>query len=622
MKVNALLNNETVLFAKAELEKYLFLLDKMIPDSFVVELGFMDKTDDEIDTVEVNIGKNGGTLKGSNPRSVLYAVYQYLEALGIRWVRHCQDGEYIPEGVCVPDREISFTRTAKNKYRGMMIEGGINIDLMLSDIDWCAKVGINDYLLQFFDQGPFFERWLSHKKNPRWIDARKVSHEEAMEYRNKMAFEIKKRGMRITTGGHGLTCTPYGVPLRASEEEVTDEMRAVLAEINGERRLWRSVGNTQLCYSNPAVVEKLAGFITDYARKNPEVDVYSVTFADSLNNYCECSECQKLLPSDAAVRIANRADEMMTAEGLKMRLKVSVYLDTLWAPKEKIKNPKRVIPSFAPIGRNYKVSYDEMQNLPEPPAFVYNKNENPTDVNVNLALFKKWRQALPESDSYSIEYFNWNAQRYADMGTLNASEIVYRDIQALEQVGLDGIFNCQSQRSFLPTGLASYIHAKTFWEPEKPYMDFVKEYFESAFGEYADLFYSHFRSLSDLSKEENSFERAEKLLQITSDILLKIKEIEGKPTNVCHVKSVFYAKYHAMVFKMIAEADMVYYRDGEEASLPLWQKIIDFVRETEASVYGVLDLVHFFGFLEAKIHPGFRALKALTEEKEKGYVFF
>ena len=622
MIIKTLSDDKTVLFAKAELEKYLFLLDKKISDTFVIELGLTDKTDDDVDTVEVNVGKNGGTLKGSNPRSILYAVYQYLEALGIRWVRHCEDGEYIPTGVCVPEKEVSFTRTAKNKYRGMMIEGGVNIDLMLSDIDWCAKVGMSDYLLQFFDQRPFFERWLSHKKNPRWIDARKVSHEEAMEYRNKMAFEIKKRGMRITTGGHGLTCLPYGVSLTASKDEVTDEMRAVLAEINGERRLWSSVGNTQLCYSNPEVTEKLAGFITDYARKNPEADAYTVGFADAINNYCECSECQKLLPSDTAIRIINRADEMMTAEGLKMRLRMSAYLDNLWAPKEKIKNPKRVILSLAPIGRNYKVSYDEMQNLPEPPAYVRNKNENPTDVSVNLALFKKWQQAAPETDTCAIEYFNWNAQRYADMGTLNASEIVYRDIKALEQVGLDGIFNCQSQRSFLPTGLTSYIHAKTFWQPEKPYMDFVKEYFEGAFGECADLFYSHFRSLSDLSKEEISFERAEKLLQITSDVLLKIKEIEGKPTNVCHVKSVFYAKYHAIVFKMIAEADMVYYRDGEEASLPLWKKIIDFVQGTEASVYNVFDLVHFLGFLTGKWHPGFNALKALTQEKEKGYVFF
>ncbi|MBQ2967682.1 MAG: hypothetical protein IJE10_06145, partial [Clostridia bacterium] len=118
MIIKALAEQQTVAFAKSELEKYLFLLDKKIPDTFVVELGFMDKTDDEIDTVEVNIGKNGGTLKGSNPRSVLYAVYQYLEALGIRWVRHCEDGEYIPTGVCVPEKEVSFTRTAKNKYRG------------------------------------------------------------------------------------------------------------------------------------------------------------------------------------------------------------------------------------------------------------------------------------------------------------------------------------------------------------------------------------------------------------------------------------------------------------------------------------------------------------------------
>ena len=84
----------------------------------MVELGFTDKPDDEIDSVEVNVGKNNGTLKGSNPRSVLYAMYQYLEALGIRWVRHGEDGEYNSEGVQVQEKEVSFTHTATSKYRG------------------------------------------------------------------------------------------------------------------------------------------------------------------------------------------------------------------------------------------------------------------------------------------------------------------------------------------------------------------------------------------------------------------------------------------------------------------------------------------------------------------------
>ncbi len=627
MMIRTIPDNQTVAFAKEELAKYLYLLDKKIPDSFEITLGFTDKTDDEIDTVEVRVGKNGGTLKGSNPRSVLYAVYQYLEALGIRWVRHCQDGEYIPQGVDVLSKEVSFTRTAKNKYRGMVIEGGINIDLMLSDIDWCAKMGINLYMLQFFDQSIFFERWLSHARNPFWIDGRSVSPGEAMEYRSKMVYAIKKRGMYLDTGGHGLNCNPYGLSLTAEGEEVPDEMKEALAMIDGERKVVISIGNTQLCYSNPKVTEKLANFIADYARNNPEVDFYDVVFADSMNIHCECENCQKIVPGDGAVRIINRADEILSAEGRKMKLCLPLYTDNLWPATEKINNPERVVLLFAPIGRNYKVSYDEMTELPEIPPFIRNKNENPSDVALNIAFLKKWQQAAKGADSFSWEYFNWNTQRYVDMGNLNAAEIVYRDILALEQVGLAGILNCQSQRSFLPTGLVAYIHAKTFWHAEREFTDLVKEYYEGAFGQYAELFYNHFRTLSNLSKQEECCEKSEKLLEIVSNILTEIEGIEKdqKLNNLCHTQSVFYAKYHAMVFKLIAQAELVYYRDGSEKSMPEWQEIIDFVRKTEPSVYNVFDLVHFINnYLKSHVRTGYEEVRKLLEKEEekKGYVFF
>ncbi|MBQ2966682.1 MAG: DUF4838 domain-containing protein, partial [Clostridia bacterium] len=536
-------------------------------------------------------------------------------------------GEYIPTGVCVPEKEVSFTRTAKNKYRGMIIEGGVTMDLMRADIDWCAKVGLNMYILQFFDQTLFFERWTSHLRNPLWIDARKVTPSEAMEYRNKMVNEIKKRGLIFNTGGHGLTSMAYGVPLTAEGEVVPDEMKDALAMIDGERKVHVSIGNTQLCFSNPDVIEKLANYIANYARENPETDIFDVSFADAMNVHCECENCQKIMPADGTVRIINRADEIMTKEGLKMRISAPLYIDNLWAPSEKIKNPDRALLSFCPIGRNYKASYDEVGELPKTPEFVRNKNDNPTDVSLNIAFLKDWREVAGDIDCYSWEYFNWNTQRYVDMGNLNASEIVYRDIQALEQVGLDGILNCQSQRSFLPTGLAAYMHAKTFWHSEKAYMDLVKEYYEGAFGQYADLFYNHFRSLSNLSKEEESCEKSEKLLELVNRILSEIAAIEKeqKLDNLCHAQSVFYAKYHAMVFQRIAQAELVYYRDGSEKSMPEWQKIIDFVRKTEASVYNVFDLVHFINYLRSYVRTGYVEVRKLLEQEEeekKGYVFF
>ena len=81
-------DGQTAAFALEELKKYYFLLEAKAPDGFVVTLGLLDRTDEYIDSIEIDVGKNGGSLKGSNPRSLLYAVYRYVEALGVRFIRH------------------------------------------------------------------------------------------------------------------------------------------------------------------------------------------------------------------------------------------------------------------------------------------------------------------------------------------------------------------------------------------------------------------------------------------------------------------------------------------------------------------------------------------------------
>ena len=48
------------------------------------------------DIVHIDTTCEGGILAGSNPRSVLFAVYRYLKLNGCRWLYPGTDGEHIP----------------------------------------------------------------------------------------------------------------------------------------------------------------------------------------------------------------------------------------------------------------------------------------------------------------------------------------------------------------------------------------------------------------------------------------------------------------------------------------------------------------------------------------------
>ena len=122
-RINKITSNHTVDFAAEELKKYLRM---MMPRCGEVEIAYApDATDgfrlglmsdlsldtseaqdlslDDILHIDVDAAGNG-VIAGSNPRSVLLAVYRYLTLNGCRWLFPGVDGEVIPvkglDGVC------------------------------------------------------------------------------------------------------------------------------------------------------------------------------------------------------------------------------------------------------------------------------------------------------------------------------------------------------------------------------------------------------------------------------------------------------------------------------------------------------------------------------------------
>ena len=96
-----------------------------------------------------SVGTDQLLLSGANPRSVLFAVYTYLESLGCRWVRMGEDGEILPEGVTAKLDGYDVTEYASYRYRGVCIEGGVSIEHAKAMVNYMTKKRLNTYFIQF-----------------------------------------------------------------------------------------------------------------------------------------------------------------------------------------------------------------------------------------------------------------------------------------------------------------------------------------------------------------------------------------------------------------------------------------------------------------------------------------
>ena len=144
-------------FAAEELKKYLFMmvpecsdisieLDPEAKEGF--RLGLLEdfglpneaKNVETDDVVHVDTTESGGILAGSNPRSVLFAVYRFLRLNGCRWLFPGVDGEFIPRK---PVTAQSYHKLADHHHRGYTIEGDPSVEQVLDYIDYHAKKELN-----------------------------------------------------------------------------------------------------------------------------------------------------------------------------------------------------------------------------------------------------------------------------------------------------------------------------------------------------------------------------------------------------------------------------------------------------------------------------------------------
>ena len=179
--INKISSGSAIDFAAEELKKYLRM---MMPDGETFNilynpeavegyrLGLMsdfgldtsDAEDTELDDIiYIDTKGKSGIIAGSNPRSVLIAVYEYLRQNGCEWVMPGIDGEIIPLcEVC----DVKYRFKPSMRCRGWVFEGCSFQRSELEAVDYMLKLGLNAFMIQFKFPRRCYERYFEHQHNP------------------------------------------------------------------------------------------------------------------------------------------------------------------------------------------------------------------------------------------------------------------------------------------------------------------------------------------------------------------------------------------------------------------------------------------------------------------------
>ena len=516
-KIQKITSHPTVDFAAEELKKYLRMMMPEAGEIFIkyapdakdgLMLGLMsdfgldtsEADDIELDDIlHIDVdGAGNGVIAGSNPRSILLAVYRYLQENGCRWLFPGIDGEYIP----MQDiKATKYRKMADMRYRGQCNEGAEYQPGMMEAIDFTPKIGLNIFMMEFFNPKGYYDKYYDHAYNPT-REREPITEQTALQWKRQCEAELAKRGLQFHDMGHGWCADPFGinsaVAWGSADGNLPEESRKYMAQINGVRDLFRGKPlGTNICMSNPEARSIMADAVVKYAQNHRNVDYLHVWLADYRNNHCECEECQKMTPSDWYVVIMNEIDEKLSAAGLDTRIVLISYVDTTWAPKQmRLNNPRRFTLMSAPISRDYTqpVCYPMPENVALSP-YRRNKNEPLGDVHEYILHAKEWKK---QCDAGMMLYeYHFYMHQYYDMGQMTFAKQVYTDIVNYHRHGFQGLINDCSQRSFWPNGFPFYIYGQLQFDTSLSFDELLEDYFSHAYGEDWREVLAYFEKIGD-----------------------------------------------------------------------------------------------------------------------------
>lgn len=434
-----------------------------------------------IDEIVVRSVNGRLILAGSNPRSVLFAVYTYLDSLGFAWTMPGPDGEVIPRLEHIPLDHYDIYHKASLMYRGFGLAGAYDVHQGQEFVAWMARNRFNYLFIEGNTAQPAYQQALG----------RKVPMQEARRYDRQIIRAAKMRGLTFEHVGHGWTAWTLGFPPgspRRKEYRLSDEMREMAAELNGVRGIYQnSPGNTHLCLSHPQSQQRMAKLVCHYAQGHPDVDVLAIWMADGFNNWCECSACSQVHPCDLWVQLINRIAREAYEVRPSLKLEVLGYSVLMEPPPtQKIDNSRgNLIFMYAPFIRCYLHSLDDSNCVSDQPPHKFppaNQWHYPMNWEY-FQYFEGWREQF-SGTNYVFDYYCWLPIK-RDIFEGNVPETICRDMKSYPAHGINGCIDCSRAQSFWPTPMARWMQARASWDASVDYELERRRLLELVYGEHA-----------------------------------------------------------------------------------------------------------------------------------------
>ena len=468
-------------------------------------------------------------------------------------------------------------------------------------------MGFNGYFIQFTTGFEFYERWYKHKLSTA-KEPEEFTREMAEAYTADVIAEIKKRGLILQRYGHGWTCRAFGLPdngwHKFAYEDIPESFHKICAELGGERKCYHNVPlETQLCYSDPTVIDAIVKEFVRTAEADPACDVFHFWLGDEYNNTCECENCRKGNYTDHYVNLVNAITDRFIELGIDKKIVFIAYLNSAYPPEiVKLKHPEYAVLMFAPITRTYGETFPDGFRIKEVPEYKINGFTQPAGADENLAYLYGWMQVFC-GDAVDFDYhLMWD--HMLDAGGEGIAKVLHTDISHFDSLGLNGVIRWQLQRNTFPTSIAMTAMAKTMWNKNTDFDALRRELYAASFGkEHAERLCEYFSLLSgafDIAviRRQKKYDRETVKANMRDAIaaMAEIREIAEQQKNCkndCHRTSWELLVLHAQMYSRIAEA-IIAKLDGDHARFEaLRDEATDFAFANEDALQTVVDC-HFF----------------------------
>ncbi len=610
------MNYDVIGFAKEELEKY----TKILGVETQIELGLFEKFGEFVEVEDprrddayiISVKNKKGFIAGSNERSVIFGVYRLLEEWGIVWVRPGPNGTKYPEKCAAQDIEIREAASKRNRI--MCIEGAVSIENVLDMIEWMTKVGFNGYYIQFTNAFVFFDRWYSHMRST-VKEPEPFNNELADKYVAQMTYEIKRRGLMLHRMGHGWHCRAFGVPdagwYQYKDEEIPQEYIKLCAMVDGERKCWNNRPlQTQLCYSNPYVIEKMTDEVLNYALKHPETDAIYFWLGDG-GKFCECDECSKLSITDNYINMVDIITRKLHEHNIKSQVIFSGVARGI--PEKKwIEHSENAMLMFAPINRTMAYTFPENYDYDTTlPTYDIRKQEQPKTSAEYFSFLYHWKKVY-KGEVIDFDYhLMWDFM--LDAGGEEIAKVAHTDIKNCDNLGVNGYISCQLQRNAFPSSIAMTSIAKTLWNSNTDFEAMRRKLYAATFGEDAvERLCEYFSLLSDCFKmgvirnqipydcEEvkADMKRAKKAMDEFKEVIDAHLSVE----NPCQKDSWIYLSHHRVMYSLIAESIYERLCANYEKANALKDEAVHYGFVHEDEVQPVLDTMFFCRMMNERIN--------------------